>query len=85
MPTTADPLYQEGDPQAAIKNTRGGMMMIIPASLWEVLTSQGHFEGRRPGEVLDSAVRDYMRDKGSPEVVEFLRLVEDAEDSAEEF
>lgn len=48
------------------------MMLLIPGALWKVLVLQGKGEGRSPGDVLNSAIREYLERSGSPEAVEYL-------------
>jgi hypothetical protein len=51
------------------------MMMLITRSTWETLLRQGAAEGIGPGQVIDKALRFYLEEHGSAEVVEYLNLV----------
>jgi hypothetical protein len=51
------------------------MLLLITRSTWETLLRQGAAEGIGPGEVLNKALRSYLEQHGSEEVVRYLNKV----------
>lgn len=53
------------------------MLLIVPQAVFDLLAMQARAEGRAPGDVLDAAVRAYLRAHGGEDVREYLRLLGD--------
>jgi hypothetical protein len=50
-------------------------LLMVNRAMWETLVRQANAEGRRPGDVLNDAVRLYLDEHGSPDVIEYLKTV----------
>lgn len=84
MSTRLDPLGDDDDEvESGIRNVHGSMMLLISAALWELLVHQAKSEDRKPGDVLNEAVGDYIQKNGTPEAREYVRLVREAIEEAQ--
>ena len=48
------------------------MILMIPGFLWNILVKQAHSEGSTPGDVFAKALKGYLKEYGSKDVVDYL-------------
>jgi len=63
---------EASEAEAVLRNARNATIMLVQECLVQTLYLQARAEGRAIGEVLDSAVREYLEKNADQSVIDYL-------------